>query len=488
MDSVLGVHGHDGATRVVWTDGEQPPPAEETDSGQLRQRWVEALARHYRPDDKRWYCKCGAWIEDMDGHRVDVLLAARDEELDRLRAERDQAIAHDRQPYPTAWAYEQACAALEKHRERADTAEAEITRLRAGADPTPVPEAANHTPAQWLHRLLEAPAEERLEVITRLEEAQARADRCFLSNHEGAGAELRAARAEAEQLRERLAAQAWIQGKCPACGRGSLFIGEGGYLTCSHLECPDPEAPTKALEETSAAEQLRRVRDIVADMHGVTGARHWARAFDKALDEEQPAAPSPEPAPHRYVTAAHCDACLRRWYGVPAVEFPAVAPAADPMEDIDDWGDKPDLPGHVVRIGGVVGGGPVRIELAEGEGVMSPDEVRRRSRTEAVHKAIQRIGAADGPIKFAEGGLLGHAPAQPRSSGPTILLPCTATIQANMAGDIAHCTREAGHYDPANDSRESPKRDTWHHSTYGAGTPIDWADWAHFTKPHTEPS
>lgn len=50
-----------------------------------------------------------------------------------LEAERDQAIAHDRQPYPTAWAYEQACAALEKHRERAEKAEAAIARVEAEA-------------------------------------------------------------------------------------------------------------------------------------------------------------------------------------------------------------------------------------------------------------------------------------------------------------------------------------------------------------------
>ncbi|MEU4578965.1 hypothetical protein [Nonomuraea sp. NPDC023979] len=49
---------------------------------------------------------------------VDAVLAVRDEELER-------AVAHDRQPYPTQWAYNQACAALEKHRARADQAEAE---------------------------------------------------------------------------------------------------------------------------------------------------------------------------------------------------------------------------------------------------------------------------------------------------------------------------------------------------------------------------
>jgi len=32
-------------------------------------------------------------------------LRARDDKMERLREERDQAIAHDRQPYPTQWAY-----------------------------------------------------------------------------------------------------------------------------------------------------------------------------------------------------------------------------------------------------------------------------------------------------------------------------------------------------------------------------------------------
>jgi hypothetical protein len=41
----------------------------------------------------------------------------------RLTTERDLAIAHDTQPYPTAWAYEQACAALH-------AAKAELARLR----------------------------------------------------------------------------------------------------------------------------------------------------------------------------------------------------------------------------------------------------------------------------------------------------------------------------------------------------------------------
>ncbi|MET8648495.1 hypothetical protein [Nocardia aurea] len=51
------------------------------------------------------------------------------EHLAAAEQERDLAIAHDRQSYPTAWAYEQACAALEKHRQRADAAETRIAEL-----------------------------------------------------------------------------------------------------------------------------------------------------------------------------------------------------------------------------------------------------------------------------------------------------------------------------------------------------------------------
>jgi hypothetical protein len=37
-------------------------------------------------------------------------------EIERLTRERDLAVAHDRQPYPTAWAYEQACRVRDRFR------------------------------------------------------------------------------------------------------------------------------------------------------------------------------------------------------------------------------------------------------------------------------------------------------------------------------------------------------------------------------------
>lgn len=47
-----------------------------------------------------------------------------------LEAEKDSAITHDRQPYPTADAYEKVCNALAKARERITELEAKVERLK----------------------------------------------------------------------------------------------------------------------------------------------------------------------------------------------------------------------------------------------------------------------------------------------------------------------------------------------------------------------
>ncbi len=39
-----------------------------------------------------------------------------------------------------------------------------------------------------------------------------------------------------------------VAGTCPACGRSSLFVGDGGHVTCSMLGCPDPCAAAHRLE------------------------------------------------------------------------------------------------------------------------------------------------------------------------------------------------------------------------------------------------
>ena len=62
---------------------------------------------------------------------AEAVIAVAETEQAGLRRERDLAIAHDRQPYPTAWAYEQACTALHAQRARAEAAEARLASVRA---------------------------------------------------------------------------------------------------------------------------------------------------------------------------------------------------------------------------------------------------------------------------------------------------------------------------------------------------------------------
>ncbi|WP_435601290.1 hypothetical protein [Streptomyces sp. C10-9-1] len=71
----------------------------------------------------------------LRGHDATRREAARLHQLaEKLREERDLAVAHDRQPYPTADAYEKACTALEAHRARADRAEEELAGARASIE------------------------------------------------------------------------------------------------------------------------------------------------------------------------------------------------------------------------------------------------------------------------------------------------------------------------------------------------------------------
>jgi hypothetical protein len=53
-----------------------------------------------------------------------------------------------------------------------------------------------------------------------------------------------------------------VQGRCPACSRTTLILGVGGYVTCSHLDCPDPAAAGNLLEQP---------------LDQLTEARVWAR-------------------------------------------------------------------------------------------------------------------------------------------------------------------------------------------------------------------
>lgn len=43
-----------------------------------------------------------------------------------------------------------------------------------------------------------------------------------------------------------------VQGRCPSCHLTTLFLGSGGYVTCSLIGCPDPTSATALLAPTPA--------------------------------------------------------------------------------------------------------------------------------------------------------------------------------------------------------------------------------------------
>lgn len=45
-----------------------------------------------------------------------------------------------------------------------------------------------------------------------------------------------------------------VQGRCPACRRTSLFLGNGGHVTCARLDCPSPCAADDLLHGQPAVE------------------------------------------------------------------------------------------------------------------------------------------------------------------------------------------------------------------------------------------
>lgn len=77
-----------------------------------------------------------------------------------------------------------------------------------------------------------------------------------------------------------------VQGRCPACA-ASLFLGEGGHVTCARIECPDPSAADdmlhggeEALVQALGGDRTARIIGHNLNSHGRTLA-HVRRMTDK---------------------------------------------------------------------------------------------------------------------------------------------------------------------------------------------------------------
>jgi hypothetical protein len=107
------------------------------------------------PTDRtaRWEAAANAAGREVDRNALAVYMAVADAEQTELRRERDLAVAHDRQPYPTAWAYEQACKALHRKEAAIDRVLEFASRLDETGRQLAGPEAVHPVAAHIRHLL-----------------------------------------------------------------------------------------------------------------------------------------------------------------------------------------------------------------------------------------------------------------------------------------------------------------------------------------------
>ncbi len=72
-----------------------------------------------------------------------------------------------------------------------------------------------------------------------------------------------------------------VQGRCPACGTKGLFLGDGGYITCSLIDCPQPDAATEVIADFWDARQHGTFTFCGQDVGHVT-----MTAFAKKITEK----------------------------------------------------------------------------------------------------------------------------------------------------------------------------------------------------------
>ena len=58
----------------------------------------------------------------------------------------------------------------------------------------------------------------------------------------------------------------WLKMKCPACNGKTLFVGNGGYLTCSLVDCPEPDTE-KALAAMKLDERMAELGKVTVPQH-----------------------------------------------------------------------------------------------------------------------------------------------------------------------------------------------------------------------------
>lgn len=100
-----------------------------------------------------------------------------------------------------------------------------------------------------------------------------------------------------------------VQGRCPACHRNTLFLGNGGHVTCSRLECPNPCAADELLHEAAAAEAYERAINTPPSAEACAAIRKRLESGDlpRRKARRNPALDQPGPATTQATEPAHND-------------------------------------------------------------------------------------------------------------------------------------------------------------------------------------
>lgn len=74
-----------------------------------------------------------------------------------------------------------------------------------------------------------------------------------------------------------------VQGRCPACGTAGLFLGDGGYITCSLIDCPQPDAATEVIADFWEARQHTGFTFCPQDVGHVTMTEFARKITEKVI-------------------------------------------------------------------------------------------------------------------------------------------------------------------------------------------------------------
>jgi hypothetical protein len=103
-----------------------------------------------------------------------------------------------------------------------------------------------------------------------------------------------------------------VQGNCPmGCGE-RLFLGDGGHVTCSGLECPNPVAVDQVLAEAET-EHIVEFTEVGFSVQHPLRERLDGDLFHCPLHSYIKALSGPPARPGRYRAVLHGDGEQKAW-------------------------------------------------------------------------------------------------------------------------------------------------------------------------------